>query len=492
MFTDKISRRQLLRLSGIGLGAAVLAGCQPKVVEKVVEVTKVVQEVVKETVVVQGTPQVVEKVVEVTKVVQATPKEKVQIDFFTPAGVGLERTMYTNFIYRFMDENPDVRVNVSFESWSDYMTKLPTVLAAGVTPDVCHAHWTIAMDYIYNGAFIDHMPYMERDGIKREDFIIELMDEFAHGGKQYLIPKDSALYGCYYNKDMFDQYGVPYPSLTWTIDDFVETATLLTRDENGRPANDPKFDKTKIKVFGCAWVDPTMAADIPAGFVNAFGKHWFEPDMKTSNFDSDAVIQYWELCRKLRCVINCMPTPAQAVGQGDLWRNARLVAMKYDHQQNTFFAKQEAVQFKYDVTPLPAGPFGQYAPAACSAFGVTAKAAHKEEGWRLVKFLTSEEIQKWIGEQKRWSVNRPNILDVIAPTDGIPEHYADVHIKPWKTDYTGPLKRIAMKAPVGMGKLKQLYSTYLDPVFTCQSEDVAGAARKMKEEADKVLAEAKW
>jgi multiple sugar transport system substrate-binding protein len=490
MLTDKISRRRLLKLLGVGLGAAVLAACQPKIVYETKIVEKEVERVVKETVIVAGTPQVVEKVVE--KVVQAAPKEKIQINFATPGGVGLERTMYTNFVYRFMDENPDIRVNVSFESWADYMTKLPTILAAGMTPDVCHAHWTIAMDYIYNGAFIDHTPFMDRDGIKRTDFIVELMDEFAHGGKQFMLPKDSALYGCYYNMTMFDKYGVPYPKLDWTIDDFVTTATLMTRDDAGRPANDPKFDKTKIKTFGCAYLDPTMAGDIPAGFTNAYGKHWFSEDLKTSNFDSDAVIQYWELTRKMRCVMNAMPTPAQAVGQGDLWRNAQLVAMKFDHQQNTFFAKQEAVQFKYDVTPLPSGPSGQFSPAACSAFGVTAKAPHLEEGWRLLRFLTSEVIQKWIGEQKRWSVNRPTIMDAIMPTDGIPAHYADVHVLPWSNNYKGVLKRIAMKAPVGMSKLKELYATNLDPVFTCKSDDVAGAARAMKIGADKVLAEPTW
>ena len=55
--------------------------------------------------------------------------------------------------------------------------------------------------------------------------------------------------------------------------------------------------------------------------------------------------------------------------------------------------------------------------------------------------------------------------------------------------YTGNLKRIAMKSPVGMAKLKTLYQTYLDPILTCGSEDVAGAARNMKIEGDKALTE---
>ncbi|HUV95535.1 MAG TPA: ABC transporter substrate-binding protein [Anaerolineae bacterium] len=76
----RFTRREVLRLGGLGSAMALLAACQAKVVEKIVEkeVTKVVKEVVreteivkevvKETVIVAGTPQVVEK--EVTRVVE--------------------------------------------------------------------------------------------------------------------------------------------------------------------------------------------------------------------------------------------------------------------------------------------------------------------------------------------------------------------------------------------------------------------------------------
>ena len=55
MLNDKISRRALLRLSGVGLGAAVLAACQPKVIEVTKVVEKEVEKVVPETGVVAGT-----------------------------------------------------------------------------------------------------------------------------------------------------------------------------------------------------------------------------------------------------------------------------------------------------------------------------------------------------------------------------------------------------------------------------------------------------
>jgi putative aldouronate transport system substrate-binding protein len=63
---SKLTRRDLLKWSGLASVGALIAACRPQVVEK--EVTKVVTEVVKETVIVEGTPQVVEK--EVTRIVE--------------------------------------------------------------------------------------------------------------------------------------------------------------------------------------------------------------------------------------------------------------------------------------------------------------------------------------------------------------------------------------------------------------------------------------
>ena len=66
-----MSRRNVLRLFALGLGYSALAACAPKVVEvtKIVEkekiVEKPVEKVVKETVVVEGTPKVVEKLITV-------------------------------------------------------------------------------------------------------------------------------------------------------------------------------------------------------------------------------------------------------------------------------------------------------------------------------------------------------------------------------------------------------------------------------------------
>jgi len=67
-----LSRRSFLKSAAISAIGIVAAGCQAKVVEKVVKETviKEVEKIVKETVIVAGTPEVVEKVVKETVVVE--------------------------------------------------------------------------------------------------------------------------------------------------------------------------------------------------------------------------------------------------------------------------------------------------------------------------------------------------------------------------------------------------------------------------------------
>ena len=74
MPSKRISRREALKGLGFAVAGAALAACQPKTVVVKEEVEKVVTQVVKETVIVAGTPKVVEKVVTATPVPGEVPE----------------------------------------------------------------------------------------------------------------------------------------------------------------------------------------------------------------------------------------------------------------------------------------------------------------------------------------------------------------------------------------------------------------------------------
>ena len=422
----------------------------------------------------------------------AAPAQAVTtIEFITPGALGLERTMYENFVLKFMDENSSIKVNVSFEAWGDYMTKLPTILAGGVIPDMIHQHMSIVQDYAYRGALSDLIPFMERDSVKPEDYIPALFDAFSHAGKTYGIPKDSAAWGMYYNKDMFDAAGLAYPADNWTLEDFRNNALALTLDMEGRPATDAAFDAENIKQWGFTWwneVTPTFT-ESARGFVRAFGGDWYDEGYTQTLITDQPVLDHFNMFAEMRCAEHSIPTPAQALGQGSPFRSG-LTAMTVDFHTGTFFAKQENVKFKYDVAFLPSGPGGQYSVVGCSGWAVPTDAKFKEEGWELVKYLTSKPVQEYIGLQKRWGVSLKEAVGAIEPDDSVPEHFAMVHTDPFKGESS--VEVISFKFPPQQSRIKEIYASEFDPVFTCGGADVATAAANTKEQVDALLAEMDW
>lgn len=466
MLSKTVSRRELLKMSGAAVAAVLLAACQPQVVEKVVEK-------------------------EVTKIVEVEKKlDVITLSFITPGGLGLERLMYSNFLYKFTEENPAIKVNVSFEGWSDYMIKLPTILAGGVVPDVIHTHRSIHQEYAWRGVLIDLNPYMQRDNVDPEDFVDVLIGQFRHRGKQTGLPKDSGADNIYYNKTMMDAAGLDYPKDDWSFEDFREYALKLTRDENGYPASDPKFDPSTIKQWGYRWSDPTVGSGSNHTFsmVNAMGTNWYNEDFTECFVDHPGAIELVELLRDMRCVDHSIPTPGEALGQGDQFR-AGLCAMATGHHSTTFYLKAEKVKFDYDVVFCPSGPGGQYVSTGASGWCIPTEAEYKEEAWELVKFLVSFEVQKFITSQKRWGACLKAAIEFVEPDDGYPEHFAMCHTDPFKEGAEHKATPMGGNIPPLFSKIKQISKTEFDAIHTCAGGDVAEAASRAKKQIDEVLAE---
>ena len=70
------------------------------------------------------------------------------------------------------------------------------------------------------------------DLISLDDYPPALAAIYNYRGKQYAIPKDMDTIGLWYNKELFDAAGIPYPNADWTWDDFREAAIALTDEEN--------------------------------------------------------------------------------------------------------------------------------------------------------------------------------------------------------------------------------------------------------------------
>ena len=52
-------------------------------------------------------------------------------------------------------------------------------------------------------------------------------------GHLYGVPKYQGTLVLYYNKDLFDEYAVSYPTAAWTHDDYLAAMKELTKDIDG-------------------------------------------------------------------------------------------------------------------------------------------------------------------------------------------------------------------------------------------------------------------
>lgn len=134
--------------------------------------------------------------------------------------------------------------------WETYMEKLNTMATAGQLPDCAIMSEAGVIQWAEQGMLYDISTMYEENEAKPIDSLA-----FTYQGKPvaYSTAFESLL--LYYNKDMFDKAGIPYPAANvdkaWTWDEFVEVAKKLTLDKNGKTPNDEGFDKDNIVQYGC-------------------------------------------------------------------------------------------------------------------------------------------------------------------------------------------------------------------------------------------------
>lgn len=136
----------------------------------------------------------------------------------------------------YMAENSNVNIEILAEPWSDYFTKIQALWAGGdeaLIPDVLFL-WPTPQ-YAAEGVLENLQPYIERDGYNLDDYWPALLESARYNGDVYGFPRDIGLEVLYYNKDIFDEVGVPYPDETWTWTDLMSAADQLKIvDDSGR------------------------------------------------------------------------------------------------------------------------------------------------------------------------------------------------------------------------------------------------------------------
>lgn len=123
----------------------------------------------------------------------------------------------------YMEDHPDVTIEVQALGWDEYWTKLEASATSNSLPDIFWMHSNQMYKYADAGVLADCTDIVDESNYS------EAAIEKAKGsdGKIYGVPKDKDTIALVYNKEIFDQAGLEYPNADWTWDDLVSASETI-------------------------------------------------------------------------------------------------------------------------------------------------------------------------------------------------------------------------------------------------------------------------
>ena len=151
------------------------------------------------------------------------------LDHYTPEGAetgNMESQMYRNVIDKWLERNPNVRLEEESISHEVYETKVKTLAAANELPDIFAALPTYMKSFYNNGQILDLRPYIEADEEWNSRYVQGALGDFEYGDVILGAPR-VAIYNSLilYNTEIFAECG--YESFPATAEEFKECVIAL-------------------------------------------------------------------------------------------------------------------------------------------------------------------------------------------------------------------------------------------------------------------------
>lgn len=146
-----------------------------------------------------------------------------------------EKKIAEAFINGFNKLYPNIKIVIEPIA-GDFRTQLLSQVASNSMPDIAWVPDNWVSIFAEKNALLNLDPYIKASNLDVNDIYPSMLKlgQKNHNGSQYMMPRDYNHVVVYYNKDLFDQSKVAYPKDGWTWDEFVETATKLTKTKDGK------------------------------------------------------------------------------------------------------------------------------------------------------------------------------------------------------------------------------------------------------------------
>lgn len=317
----------------------------------------------------------------------AQQDEKITLHYFTWAGGSAATYIDEDFIQPFEALHPNIDIQYEAVGFGEFFDKLLTYYAAGNPPDLMHMSVAYVYEYAQMGLLQNLTPYFDRD-LNPYDFFLPPMDAVRYpsmeAGDLYAIPFAFVMSSLFYNKDLFDQRGVPYidDTLTWEGIGDLGKRFVQDADGDGTPETWGFSSRPSYELLDAA--------------IHAYGGRTLNDDYTEVLYDSPEGIAATQMLVDLIWEDFVSPPSGNANNmfrQGDL-------AMNITNMSNLDGFRRDA-PFDWDVALMPIGPEKRVVRVWPDSFAISAESPHKEAAWEYVKFvITQTEVDRYSGQRK--------------------------------------------------------------------------------------------
>jgi len=286
---------------------------------------------------------------------------------------------------------------------SDLSEEMLAHFQAQSAPDVFAGCCDFFPVWAQKGYLLDLRPYIDAEltQAERRDWdaaqyrALQLRD-----GAQFGLPKYHGALALFYNKDLFDRYGVTYPDASWTHDDYQSAMRSFSSQR-------PQDEVSSVwgSMFDVSW-------DRIQVHVNSWGGHFVDPDDPTKclmDMPEALNAMQWLRDRMWGDHVMASRLDVQNLSVTEAFTQGRL-AMVEDGSWS-LKAVLDGARFRVGVTTFPTGPARRVTMSTTDGFGIYKHTRYPEAAWEFLRFLISPSYGRAMAEAHLLQPARASLVD---------------------------------------------------------------------------------
>lgn len=296
-------------------------------------------------------------------------------------------------------ENPAVKVKLLAIEQGGYESKLLSMSAAGIPPDIMLISAGKHLEYAAKGIFLPLDKYAAHPDFEslEKDMWPNIWEGCRHDGKLYTVPIWTNSIGIFYNRGLFDKAGVSYPEGDWTFDDLLNKSQKLTLD----------FDKDgRIDQYGFGGIPLSLDPWNLDMLVESFGGHIYSQDGKHCLIGRKEAVEAIHWAIDIRNKYHISPTTREVRSNGitaasasgeDYFRTGRMAMVFWGRWYLNALRNAKDIDWAVADYPRDKRRVMYQIPVYLA---IASRTKHPDQCWQFIQYVLGEKGQRLLSQER--------------------------------------------------------------------------------------------